>query len=130
MEAVERFRLPSAPILRKLGDENPAAAGGTNRGLVTWAIGHIHRRTGNIEEAITYFENAIELGVNGVKNIMRSIDMLKKEPTQEARPIFSREEDWIVAHKGWNRDWSRAQIGLINRNPCLSFSRRKRAASK
>lgn len=51
-------------------------------------------------EAMRFDENSIEFGVNGVKNIMRSIDMLEKEPIQETRPIFSREEDWIVAHKG------------------------------
>ena len=51
-------------------------------------------------EAMRFDENSIELGVNGVKNIMRSINMLEKEPIQETRPIFSREEDWIVAHKG------------------------------
>lgn len=51
-------------------------------------------------EAMRFDENAIELGVNGIKNVMRAIDMLEKEPIQEVQPIFSREEDWIVAHKG------------------------------
>ncbi len=51
-------------------------------------------------EALRFDENAIELGVNGIKNIMSAINILKKEPTQEALPIFSREEEWIVAHKG------------------------------
>lgn len=51
-------------------------------------------------EAMRFDENAITLGVNGIKNVMRAIDMLSKEPTKEVNPIFSREEDWIIAHKG------------------------------
>ncbi|GAB4162852.1 MAG: succinylglutamate desuccinylase/aspartoacylase family protein [Rickettsiaceae bacterium] len=51
-------------------------------------------------EAMRFDENAIRLGVDGIKNVMRAIGMLEKEPTQEVMPIFSREEDWIVAHKG------------------------------
>lgn len=51
-------------------------------------------------EAMRFDENAIELGVNGLKNVMRALDMLEKEPIQEVSPIFSRDEDWIVAHKG------------------------------
>lgn len=51
-------------------------------------------------EAMRFDEHAINLGVTGVKNIMRTIDMLEKEPIQEVSPIFSREEDWIVADKG------------------------------
>ncbi len=51
-------------------------------------------------EAMRFDENAITLGVNGIKNVMRAIDMLSKEPIQEVVPIFSREEDWILAHKG------------------------------
>lgn len=50
-------------------------------------------------EAMRFDENAIELGVNGIKNVMRYINMLEKEPIQEITPIFSRDEDWIVAHK-------------------------------
>ncbi len=51
-------------------------------------------------EAMRFDENVIELGVNGVKNVMRFIDMLEKEPIKEFLPIFSRDEDWIVSHKG------------------------------
>lgn len=51
-------------------------------------------------EAMRFDESSIELGVNGVKNVMRAINMLEKEPAQEVKPIFSREEDWVVAHKG------------------------------
>lgn len=51
-------------------------------------------------EAMRFDENSIQLGVNGIKNVMRAIDMLEKEPIQEVKPIFSREEEWIIAHKG------------------------------
>lgn len=51
-------------------------------------------------EALRFDENSIALGVDGIKNVMRAVDMLTKEPIQEVMPIFSRDEDWIVAHKG------------------------------
>lgn len=51
-------------------------------------------------EAMRFDENAIVLGVEGVKNVMRSIDILDKSATKEINPIFSRDEAWIVAHKG------------------------------
>ncbi len=51
-------------------------------------------------EAMRFDENVIQLGVEGVKNIMRATDMLTKEPSKEVIPIFSRNEDWILAHKG------------------------------
>ena len=51
-------------------------------------------------EAMRFDENAICLGVDGVRNVMRAIDMLIKEPIKEVMPIFSRDEDWILAHKG------------------------------
>lgn len=51
-------------------------------------------------EAMRFDENAIVLGVEGVKNVMRSIDMLDKAAIKEISPIFSRDEAWIVAHKG------------------------------
>ncbi len=51
-------------------------------------------------EAMRFDENAIQLGVNGIKNVLRAVDMLEKEPIKEVTPIFSRDEDWIVAHKG------------------------------
>lgn len=51
-------------------------------------------------EAKRFDENAIQLGVDGIRNVMRAIDMLAKEPVQEVPPIFSRDEDWIISHKG------------------------------
>ncbi|MBL4819045.1 MAG: succinylglutamate desuccinylase/aspartoacylase family protein, partial [Deltaproteobacteria bacterium] len=51
-------------------------------------------------EAMRFDENAITLGVDSIKNVMRKIDMLSDEPVQEVTPIFSKEEGWIIAHKG------------------------------
>lgn len=51
-------------------------------------------------EAMRFDENAISLGVNGMQNIMRAINILAKEPSQELQPIFSKDEKWIVSHKG------------------------------
>lgn len=51
-------------------------------------------------EAMRFDENAIGLGVDGVKNVMHKIGMLKKPASKEITPIFSRDEEWIVAHKG------------------------------
>ena len=51
-------------------------------------------------EAMRFDQNAIDLGVKGVKNVMRALDMLETEPVQEINPVFSRNEEWIAAHKG------------------------------
>tara|TARA_A100000171_G_scaffold47768_1_gene54295 strand:- start:4512 stop:5531 length:1020 start_codon:yes stop_codon:yes gene_type:complete len=51
-------------------------------------------------EAMRFDENAINLGVNGVFNVMRAINILPKEPTSEINPIFSQDEEWILAHNG------------------------------
>ncbi len=50
-------------------------------------------------EALRFDENVIQLGYDGVINMMRAIEMLVKEPVREIVPIFSRDEDWILAHK-------------------------------
>lgn len=51
-------------------------------------------------EAMRFDENAIDFGVNGIKNILKYIKILKGEPLQEFTPILSREEDWVLAPKG------------------------------
>lgn len=51
-------------------------------------------------EAMRFDENAITVGFNGVKNIMRHLKLLKEPLEQDVRPIFSQEENWIVAHAG------------------------------
>lgn len=49
-------------------------------------------------EAMRFDENAITLGVNGILNVMRAIDILPKTPVEDIKPIFSQDEDWILAH--------------------------------
>lgn len=52
-------------------------------------------------EAMRFDENAITLGVKGAVNIMRSINILpKEEPIEEFTPVFSQDEDWIIANRG------------------------------
>lgn len=52
-------------------------------------------------EAMRFDENAINIGLEGINNIMRSLDMLPKEsPVKTINPVFSQDEDWIIAHKG------------------------------
>jgi len=51
-------------------------------------------------EAMRFDENAITVGVNGVLNVMREVDLMAKESIKEISPIFSKDEDWIIAHKG------------------------------
>ena len=70
-------------------------------------------------EAMRFDDNAIILGVEGVKNVMRSINMLTKEPTKESSPMFSRDEDWIIAHKGGILH-SKVNLGqTINKNDII-----------
>jgi predicted deacylase len=54
-------------------------------------------------EAMRFNESAISLGLTGVQNVMRALEML---PTDEQtadgtpfKPIFSQDQDWIRAHK-------------------------------
>lgn len=52
-------------------------------------------------EARRFDENVIELGVQGVKNIMTNIGILHGAPSKAAENVvYSRDEEWIVAHKG------------------------------
>lgn len=52
-------------------------------------------------EAMRFDENAINLGLEGSKNIMRTVGMLSDEkPVTEFNPVFSQDEDWLIAHKG------------------------------
>ncbi len=76
---------------------------------VTLKGNHLRQTTENLQipllvyqagEAMRFDENAIELGVNGVKNVMRYLDILAKEPIHEVEPIFSKEEEWVIGHKG------------------------------
>jgi predicted deacylase len=51
-------------------------------------------------EAMRFDEGAVICGYEGVLNVMRAIDILEKSPLKETRTIFSKDEDWILAHKG------------------------------
>ena len=52
-------------------------------------------------EAMRFDESAINLGIMGITNIMREIDVLPKEELpQKIKTVFSHEEEWLVAHKG------------------------------
>lgn len=48
-------------------------------------------------EAMRFDENAISLGVKGILNIMSAVDIFPKAPVEEMQPIFSQDEDWIIA---------------------------------
>lgn len=50
-------------------------------------------------EAMRFDEGAINVGLSGLKNSMRSIGMLEEPAEQTISPIFSKDEDWIAAHK-------------------------------
>jgi len=51
-------------------------------------------------EAMRFDEHAINVGVSGLFNVMHELDILEQSPKQEINPIFSKDEDWIIAHKG------------------------------
>ncbi|MCH9812040.1 succinylglutamate desuccinylase/aspartoacylase family protein [bacterium] len=51
-------------------------------------------------EAVRFDENAIDLGVKGIKNLMKALDMLKEQPSYHNKPSYSRDEDWISTHRG------------------------------
>jgi len=51
-------------------------------------------------EALRFDENAIELGVKGINNVLRYLNVIDVEPIELVKPIFSREEEWILANKG------------------------------
>ncbi len=52
-------------------------------------------------EAMRFDEHAINTGIEGIKNIMHDIKMLPKERSVNViNPVFSQDEDWIIAPKG------------------------------
>lgn len=52
-------------------------------------------------EAMRFDEHAIELGINGVKNVMSTIGMLPgRKELEYGFYIYSQDEEWIIAHKG------------------------------
>ena len=51
-------------------------------------------------EAMRFDENAIQLGYNGIKNVLKQIKIAPGQPEQPVKPIFSKEDNWIIAHSG------------------------------
>lgn len=52
-------------------------------------------------EAMRFDENAIQSGVEGIKNVMRTLSMCPKEkPREDIVPVFSQDEEWIIAPRG------------------------------
>lgn len=51
-------------------------------------------------EAMRFDEHAIAIGVNGVNNIMKVLNILPQSIEREIEPIFSQDEDWIVTQSG------------------------------
>lgn len=53
-------------------------------------------------EAMRFNQASIELGLSGIKNMMRSLDMLDEEEDvnpESFNSIFSQDQDWIRAHR-------------------------------
>lgn len=50
-------------------------------------------------EALRFDQDAITVGFNGIVNTMCHLDMCKSESKNLMQPIYSQDEDWIVAHK-------------------------------
>ncbi|WP_131782862.1 succinylglutamate desuccinylase/aspartoacylase family protein [Legionella gresilensis] len=53
-------------------------------------------------EARRFDEAAINLGIKGILNMMKSLDMIDAEERSESnelKPVFSQEQDWIRAHR-------------------------------
>lgn len=53
-------------------------------------------------EAMRFDEQAIDIGLKGIINVMLSLEMISdRDPEQEAsfKPVFSRDQDWIRAHR-------------------------------
>ena len=51
-------------------------------------------------EAMRFDESAIQVGYNGVLNVMKHIDIISEPVTQNIKPILSQQENWIIAHSG------------------------------
>lgn len=63
-------------------------------------------------EAMRFDESAIHLGLCGIKNMMCSLKMTEESPVEDVKPIFSQDEDWILANKSGILRTS-AQLGQL-----------------
>lgn len=54
-------------------------------------------------EALRFDDSAISLGLNGIKQVMRSLRMLPEnrlvQPNNGFKPVFSQDQDWIYSHR-------------------------------
>lgn len=93
-KAKELAKVFQVPVITNLSPK----ANKLHQTLENLNITHIIYQAG---EAMRFDEHAIRVGIEGIKNIMRSIDILPKEqPIEHIQPVFSQDEDWITAHKG------------------------------
>ena len=52
-------------------------------------------------EAMRFDQAAIQLGVDGVINMIRATDMAPgSTPHEDFAPVFSQDDDWVIAHRG------------------------------
>ena len=49
-------------------------------------------------EAMRFDQTAIQIGLEGILNIMKKIDMLEGSVDQQVTPVFSKDDDWVIAH--------------------------------
>lgn len=92
-EAKELAKIFQAPVITDVSVKNNSLRSATEElgiPLLVYQAG----------EAMRLDQSAIELGYEGVLNVMRAINILEKAPIKDTRTIFSRDEEWILAHKG------------------------------
>ncbi len=51
-------------------------------------------------EARRFDENVIDLGVSGIRNVLKQLNILPQDATKEVKTISSRDEEWMTAPKG------------------------------
>lgn len=85
------FQVPVVTNVRLKGNKLRQTTESLNIPLLVYQAG----------EAMRFDEHAIQIGVEGVRNIMRKVDILAKEDAiEELTPVFSQDEDWMIAHRG------------------------------
>lgn len=50
-------------------------------------------------EALRFDENAITVGVKGIRNVMGELGIIEKSPASDLNPIASKDAHWIIANK-------------------------------
>ena len=49
-------------------------------------------------EAMRFDQEAIQIGVEGITNVLAKIGMLEKENDNSVAPVFSKDDDWLTSH--------------------------------